>query len=105
MGTGFAHLTQGDDRYSGKLAASNIRTELRRAFPGVKFSVRKSSHGTVNDALGGWADHGRGPAHRRQVQRGRFNGMEDIYEDERPAWCEVFGGAEYVFCGRENRAH
>ena len=36
----FAHLTQGDDCYSGKLA-SNIRTELRRAFPGVKFSVRK----------------------------------------------------------------
>ena len=44
----FAHLAQGDDRYSGTLAAANIRTELRRAFPGVKFSVRKSGHGTVN---------------------------------------------------------
>ena len=27
--------------------------------------------------------------------------MEDIYEDERSAWCEVFGGAQYVFCDRE----
>lgn len=97
----FVHLTQGDDRYSGKLAASNIRTELRRAFPGVKFSVRKSSHGTVNV---GWID---GPTEAEvkdiagRYKRGHFNGMEDIYEDERPAWCEVFGGAEYVFCDRD----
>lgn len=97
----FARLAQGDDRYSGKLAASNIRTELRRAFPGVKFSVRKSSYGTVNVR---WTD---GPTASEvqditnKYKRGHFNGMEDIYEDERPAWCEVFGGAEYVFCDRE----
>lgn len=97
----FAHLAQGDDRYSGKLAAANVRTELRRAFPGVKFSVRKSSHGTVNVR---WTD---GPTAAEvqdiasKYKRGHFNGMEDIYEDERPAWCEVFGGAEYVFCDRE----
>lgn len=97
----FAHLAQGDDRYSGKLAAANVRTELRRAFPGVKFSVRKSSHGTVNVR---WTD---GPTAAEvqdiasKYKRGHFNGMEDIYEDERPAWCEVFGGAEYVFYERE----
>ena len=97
----FAHLAQGDDRYSGRLAASNVRTELRRAFPGVKFSVRKSRHGTVNVR---WTD---GPTAAEvqdiasKYKRGHFNGMEDIYEDERPAWCEVFGGAEYVFCERD----
>ena len=97
----FSNLTQGDDRYSGKLAASNIRTELRRAFPGVKFSVRTSSHGTVNVR---WTD---GPTAAEvqglagKYERGHFNGMEDIYEDERPAWCEVFGDAKYVFCDRE----
>lgn len=97
----FASLTQGDDRYSGKLAASNIRTELRRAFPGVKFSVRKSSHGAVNVR---WTD---GPTATEvqelvgKYKRGHFNGMEDIYEDERSAWCEVFGGAQYVFCDRD----
>ena len=88
----FASLTQGDDRYSGKLAASNIRTELRRAFPGVKFSVRKSSHGAVNVR---WTD---GPTATEvqelvgKYKRGHFNGMEDIYEDERSAWCEVVTG-------------
>lgn len=97
----FAHLAQGDDRYSGTLAAANIRTELRRAFPGVKFSVRKSGHGTVNVR---WTD---GPTEAElkdiagKYKRGSFNGMEDIYEDARPAWCEVFGGAGYVFCDRE----
>ena len=67
----------------------------------MKFSVHKSSHGTVNVR---WADgpttaevqHIAGKLQARPLQR-----MEDIYGDERPAWCEVFGGAEYVFCGRE----
>ena len=40
-------LHQGDERHGGKLAAANIRVELRRAFPGVKFSVRVPDHGSV----------------------------------------------------------
>jgi hypothetical protein len=32
---------------SGKLAAANMRAELRRVFPEVKFSVRKSHYGSV----------------------------------------------------------
>jgi hypothetical protein len=41
----FGHLKQtGPDVYgSAKLAASNIRAELKKAFPGVKFSVRSET--------------------------------------------------------------
>lgn len=100
----YAHLTQGDDRYSGKLAAQNIRKALKTAFPRVKFSVRKSHHGTVDIR---WQD---GPTVEaveditNRYQRGRFDGMDDSYKAGPNAWCEVFGGADYVFATREHSA-
>ncbi|MFJ7315450.1 LPD29 domain-containing protein [Pseudomonas sp. NPDC098747] len=42
-----ANLVQGEDRYSGVLAAKNIRKMLKRAFPAVNFSVRKASYGSL----------------------------------------------------------
>jgi Large polyvalent protein associated domain 30/Large polyvalent protein associated domain 29 len=97
----YAHLTQGDDQHSGKLAAANIRAELKQGFKGVKFSVRKTHHGSIQIT---WLD---GPPEAAvdgavsRYRRGRFDGMTDSYSDDRPAWCEVFGGAEYVFTRRE----
>ena len=44
----YAHLEQGSDEHSGKLAAANIRRELKKAYPGIKFSVRKEHYGSVN---------------------------------------------------------
>lgn len=74
-----AHLEQGGDESSGKLAAKNIRTELKRAFPGIKFSVRKWHHGSVSVA---WRD---GPT-TRQVEAitnnylaGSFNSTVEHY--------------------------
>jgi len=37
----------------GKLVASNLRIEFKKAFPGVKFSVRKEHFGCVRIA---WTD-------------------------------------------------
>ena len=94
-------LRQGDERHGGKLAAANIRVELRRAFPGVKFSVRVPDHGSVHIR---WTN---GPTRQEveaiacRYQGGHFDGMEDIYRSARSAWCEVFGGADYVSCSRE----
>ncbi|MCY1395961.1 hypothetical protein D9M71_109200 [compost metagenome] len=96
-----AHLTQGDDIYSGKLAAQNMRAALRKAFPKVKFSVRKTSYGSVTVS---WTD---GPTTREveaivdRHQGGHFDGMEDIYKHEKTPFVAVFGGAEYVFTRRE----
>ena len=93
----YSHLSQGEDSYSGKLAAKNIRVELKKAFPGVKFSVRKAHFGSIDIRF----DYSLTDVQAVQeitgkYQRGSFNGMEDIYEDARPEWCAVFGGADYV---------
>jgi hypothetical protein len=82
------------------LAAKNIRLELARAFPGIKFSVRSSSFAGGNDVTVSWTN---GPTTKEvkaitgKYQEGHFDGMNDIYEyDREGVWCDVFGGAKYV---------
>ncbi|PLZ01147.1 hypothetical protein CY652_17860 [Burkholderia sp. WAC0059] len=100
----YRHLKQGDDVYSGRLAAANIRIELKRAFPGVKFSVRMTHYGAVSVH---WTD---GPRQAevealcRRYKAGRFNSMEDIYEHAVQPWHHVFGGLEYLSVSREESA-
>ena len=97
----YKHLQQGNDEYGGKLAAVNIRAELKRAFPGVKFSVRKVNYGSLSI---GWKD---GPTEAQveaitdKYETGHFNGMEDIYEYNTGPWHEVFGGAKYIRTNRD----
>ena len=97
----FATLLQGDDTGSGKLAAKNIRLQLRAAFPGIKFSVRNRDYASIDVS---WSD---GPTNAQVTavtaayQAGRFDGMEDIYQSATLPWNIVFGGAKYVFTSRE----
>jgi hypothetical protein len=98
------HLTQGDDVYSGKLAAANMRAALRKVFPKVKFSVRKRHYGSVSVS---WTDGPTENAVEAIVNRhkgGYFDGMEDIYKHEKTPFVAVFGGAEYVWTRREYSA-
>jgi len=82
--------------YGAKLAASNIRKQLKDAFPGVKFSVRCSGY----DAIGiRWTDGNTKDQVKAITGRysgGYFDGMEDIYRSERSPWTSVFGSANYV---------
>ena len=100
----FSHLVQGEDRYSGVLAAKNIRQVLKRAFPAVKFSVRKSSYGSLAIE---WTD---GPTENdvesvtEDFKGGYFCGHEDIYKNQRTPWNEIFGGAEYIGARRNHSA-
>ncbi|MCY1533753.1 Large polyvalent protein associated domain 30 [compost metagenome] len=99
------HLTQGDDVYSGKLAAANMRAALRKAFPKVKFSVRKSHYGSVSVS---WTDRPTETAVDAIVKRhkgGYFDDMEDIYKHEKTPFVAVFGGAEDVWTRREYSAN
>lgn len=87
---------------SAKVGAANIRIELKRAFPGVKFSARMSG-GSAIDVH--WTD---GPTKSQveaitgKYQYGNFNGMEDIYEHNADnVWPDVFGGNNYVFENRD----
>jgi hypothetical protein len=82
------------------LGAKNLRIELKRAFPSVKFSVRSESYSGGNSIHISWTD---GPLTEdvnkicNKYQEGHFDGMEDIYNyNHENVWPDVFGGAKHV---------
>lgn len=80
-------------------AAKNIRIELARAFPGVKFYVRSDRFSGGDSIDVGWTD---GPTSEKvrgiieKYQPGWFDGMTDIYNYTPSAWTTAFGQAKYV---------
>jgi hypothetical protein len=93
---------QGKSIYCTKLAAINIRRQLKAEFPGVKFSVRTNDCEAVRVV---WMDGPTGAEVRsivQKYQRGYFDGMNDIYEYTSSPWTAVFGSAKYV---NEQRQH
>ncbi len=85
-------------------AAKNLRTQLRKAFPGVKFSVTTDRFSGGDSLRVSWVD---GPAVDRveslacQYKAGSFDGYDDLYTYQRTAWTEAFGDAKYVSCSRD----
>ncbi|WP_247753203.1 LPD29 domain-containing protein, partial [Citrobacter freundii] len=100
----YKHLKKVADN-KGKCEAatvsSNIRAELKKAFPGVKFSVKKLSFDCVQIS---WTD---GPTKNEveaisdKYEDGHFNGMEDIYEYNTSPFNVVYGGVKYVTTRRD----
>ncbi len=85
-----------------RVAAENIRRELKRVFPTVKFSVR-GDHNSIDI---NWTD---GPttddvaAITQRHRHGNFDGMTDCYERNHDAtFADVFGGVSYVFDKRDS---
>lgn len=95
----YNHLTQGAQ--SAVEVAKNMRKDVKKHFPGVKFSVRKSSHNCINIS---WTD---GPTQEeadqvlQRYQEGNFNGYTDSYDFSRSPFNHVFGGVMYVFTNRD----
>lgn len=95
----YAHLTI-CKHGGGVEAAKNLRKDLKKHFPGVKFSVRSD----YDSVYVKWVD---GPtramveAIANRYQSGSFNGMEDIYEFSHSPFTTLFGGAKYVSCSRD----
>src|SRR6185312_1000979 len=94
----------GEKLSSHACGAKNIKKELARAFPGVKFTVKSDSFSGGDSIDIGWE---LGPTTKEveaitgKYQEGHFNGMEDIYETDRSnQWPDIYGGAKYV---SENR--
>ena len=97
------------DQPSGKcltdavLVAKHIRQDLANAFPGQKFSVRKTDYSTIHIE---WQD---GPTkeeveqiagkHERICTPDRWNA--DLWEHNDTAFTSVFGGVDYLFYYRE----
>ena len=101
-------LRMSESKYSSyATAAKNIRTELKAAFPGVKFKVTSEGFSMGNAVRIGWVD---GPTSAEveaitdKYQNGSFNGMDDIYEYSPSAFLELFGYSKYVTCNRDYSA-
>jgi hypothetical protein len=86
------------------LAAKNIRVELKRAFPGVKFSVRGKSYSGGNSIDVSWVD---GPTSKQvdeiiqKYSGGSFDGMTDCYNYSRDPFTAAFGDSKYIFARRD----
>jgi len=98
------HLTRAGDSLT--TAAKNIRTELKRAFPCIKFSVRSESFSMGNAIRINWTD---GPtvsqveAISASYVAGSFDGMTDSYDYRKDhAWGDAFGQAKYITTRREH---
>jgi hypothetical protein len=87
------------------LAAKNIKIELGRAFPGIKFSVRSSQFSGGDDVNVSWRDDKvkteEVEAIISKYQEGHFDGMDDSYHYAKSPWFEVFGSAKYTFAQQE----
>ena len=97
------------DQPSGKymtdavLVAKHIRQDLANAFPGQKFSVRKTDYSTI------WIEWKDGPTrdeveqiagkHQRKCTRDRWN--DDLWDYNDTAFTSVFGGVDYLYFNRE----
>jgi hypothetical protein len=86
--------------------AKEVRTALKAAFPGQKFSVRSDSYSGGASIRVRWTD---GPA-RRDVERvakefagATFDGMIDLksYHTSEFKGEQVHWGADFVFCDRD----
>jgi len=85
------------------VGTQNIKTELKRAFPGVKFAVRRKSFSGGDDINVSWDD---GPT-TAQVNEiigkyaiGSFDGMTDCYNYSHSVFTDLFGGSKYVMANR-----
>ena len=85
-------------------AAKNIRVELKRAFPSVKFSV-KSRRFSMGDAIDvRWTDGPNSDQVDAIIDRysaGSFDGMTDCYEYADGSWTRAFGDARFVHSHRD----
>ncbi len=102
ISNGYPYLTKTKDTKmsSYALGAKNLGKELKRAFPGTKFSIRSKGYSMGCSIYLSWTD---GPTEKAvqeisgKYQEGDFDGMEDIYNyDHSNVWAPIYGGAKYV---------
>lgn len=101
----YPYLSRDKSKSSWALGAANIRTELAKAFPGIKFSVTSESFSMGCSIDIRWQN---GPtsdevnAITKKYEYGRFDAMQDLATIDHAAfdWSRIFGGAKYVMASR-----
>lgn len=97
----YSFLERAKDRYDHNVVGRNIRTELKRNFPGVKFSVKKSGYDCYNIT---WND---GPTTEQidaivgKYKTGTFDAYTDYHDSEDSPFTVQFGGCDYIFTNKE----
>lgn len=92
-----------ENKYDYKAAVTNLRTLLKREFPGVKFSVKRRYKGSDSIDI----TYTDGPTAKavenvaRQFQGVTFNGYEDCTETLSTDFNTLFGALDYIFANRE----
>ena len=88
------------------LGAKNIRAELARAFPGIKFQVTSEGFAGGDSIHVKWENgptEGEVNAITGKYSHGDFDGMTDSYNYNRGWWHGHFGGTKYLFTERNTR--
>ncbi|MEX0446595.1 LPD29 domain-containing protein [Xenorhabdus sp. SGI246] len=94
----YAHLNRVSDKYAYKEAVKNIRLDLKKHFPKVRFSVRMSRESVYVT----WKEESNIKKETvgniiLKFQTGYFNPYEDLKKNEYSPFNEVFGGVDYIF--------
>lgn len=98
----YLELAETSKKTPWALGASNIRRELKKAFPGIKFSVRSSAYSMGCSIDIGWP-RSTGVSQKDveaitdKYQYGSFDGMTDSYNYSKSPWDKLYGGAKFVF--------
>lgn len=97
----YAFLERAKDHYDHNVVGRNIRTELKRNFPGVKFKVKKRGYDCYDVE---WID---GPTTDQvddivlKYKTGRFDAYQDYHYSEDSPFTDLYGGCDYIFTRRE----
>ncbi|WP_052130604.1 LPD29 domain-containing protein [Erwinia typographi] len=95
----YKHLSQ--EKNGAVQVAVNIRRELKKAFPGVKFSVTTRSCDCVNIKWTDGVTEERVKAITDKYRDSYFDSMQDLAVSCRSRFNEIYGGVGYVFTKRE----
>jgi len=97
-------LQTGDGKTSSRiLATKNIRTELSKVYPGLKFSITSESYSGGDHIDIRWEDGATDKEVNeivKKYQEGHFDGMTDCYNYSGNPFNDVFGGTKYLFTHR-----
>jgi hypothetical protein len=95
----YAHLSQDKvDRSSSKLAAANIRADLKKHLPDVKFSVRSHSHSSIEIRFHeGATTRDAVKAIVGKYTTGYYDSLSDCHLASSSPFNTVYGGVEHVW--------
>ena len=93
----YAHLTRKSELNIKTLIGVNIRADLKKYFPGVKFSVRTRNAEVVFINWVGAPERKAVESLIAKYEAGYFYAMEDRYIYKPSEFNDLFGEARYIF--------